>query len=222
MEKVILCWSGGKDSALALYELRKSGHYEVIALLTTITEDYDRVSMHGIRRSLLEEQAGHIGLPVEKVLITKDASTEDYASRMAAALNRYKRQGVREVAFGDIFLEDIRSYRENNLSQVGMKGLFPLWGKDTAGISRSFIGLGFRAVITCVDTRALDKSFTGRFFDESFLNDLPSGVDPAGENGEFHSFVFDGPLFRKKVGFEIGERRLADSFLFCDLVPKRG
>jgi uncharacterized protein (TIGR00290 family) len=220
VEKVILCWSGGKDSALALHELQQGSNYEVATLLTTITEDYDRVSMHGVRRSLLEEQARHIGLPIERVFITKDASNDDYASRMTAALNRYKRQGVLRVAFGDIFLEEVREYRERNLARVGMRGLFPLWGKDSAELARSFITLGFQAIITCVDTRALDKSFSGRLLDAAFLDDLPSGVDPCGENGEFHSFVFDGPVFREKVAFEIGEQLLRGSFHFCDLIPK--
>ena len=220
IEKVLLTWSGGKDSAMALHELEAGGAYEVLALLTTVTEQYDRVSMHGVRTSLLERQAESLGLPVEKVYLGADASNEEYEARMRDKLAYYQAKGVSSVAFGDLFLEDVRQYREENLSRVGMKGLFPLWGRDTSEVARSFIGLGFKAVVTCVDSSQLDGAFVGREFDERFLAELPSAVDPCGENGEFHSFVYDGPLFRAEIGHKRGEIVLRDSrFYFCDLTP---
>jgi uncharacterized protein (TIGR00290 family) len=220
IEKVLLTWSGGKDSAMALYELQSIGTYEVLALLTTVTEQYDRVSMHGVRTSLLERQGESLGLPVEKVFIRKDASNEEYEARMRDKLAYYQARGASSVAFGDIFLEDVRQYREENLSRVGMKGLFPLWGRDASELANSFIGLGFKAVITCVDSNVLDRAFVGRDFDEQFLSELPPAVDPCGENGEFHSFVYDGPLFRSRILHKRGEIVLRDSrFYYCDLIP---
>lgn len=222
MAKVVLCWSGGKDSARALYEIQRSKEYEVAALLTTITEDYDRVSLHGVRRVLVEQQAHSVGLPLEEVFIPKNCSNEEYEAKMRASLSKFKRAGVSLVAFGDIFLEDVRKYRENNLSQLNMKGIFPLWGRDSAELTRSFIGLGFQAVTTCVDARLLDQRFAGRIICEDFLAALPTSVDPGGENGEFHSFVFDGPTFSKRIGYSPGRKVLRDSLHFCDLLPKTG
>jgi len=220
IEKVLLTWSGGKDSAMALHELKASGAYEVLALLTTVTEQYDRVSMHGVRTSLLERQAESLGLPVEKVYLGADASNEEYEARMRDKLVYYQARGVASVAFGDLFLADVRQYREENLFRVGMKGLFPLWGRDTSEVARSFIGLGFKAVVTCVDSSQLDGAFVGREFDERFLAELPPTVDPCGENGEFHSFVYDGPLFRGAIPYKRGEIVLRDSrFYYCDLTP---
>jgi len=219
-EKVLFTWSSGKDSAMALYELQRTGEYEIVALLTTVTEDYGRVSMHGVRRMLLEEQAESVGIPLETVLIGKDASTDEYESKMRETLFRYQRQGVTSVAFGDVFLEDLRRYREENLSKIGMDGLFPIWDRDTAELARTFIDLGFKAVVTCVDSNALDKAFVGREFDDRFLADLPSTVDPCGENGEFHSFVYAGPIFRKPIAHEKGEIVMrANRFHFCDVIP---
>lgn len=219
MEKVLFAWSGGKDSALALYEIQRSQRYEIVSLLTTITEDYDRVSLHGVPRILVEQQAKSLGLPLQEVFIPKDCSNEEYEARMKEALIRFKQAGVSLVVFGDIFLEDTRKYRENNLSKLEMKGLFPIWGRDTAELTRSFIALGFQAIITCVDARALDKKLVGRIIDESFLAQLPPNVDPGGENGEFHSFVFDGPIFRERIAYKPGKQVLRDSFYFCDLLP---
>jgi uncharacterized protein (TIGR00290 family) len=219
-EKVILSWGGGKDSALALYKLQKTGKYEVSALLTTISEDYARISMHGVRRILLEQQANSLGFPLEKVFISKDITNEEYESKMQNVLERYQGEGVSLVVFGDIFLEDIRRYRENNLSKVGMKGFFPLWGRDTHELSHIFINLGFKAVVTCIDSNFLDKKFAGRTFDEHLLSELPSKVDPCGENGEFHSFVYDGPMFHNLVLYEKGEIVLRENrFYYCDLLP---
>jgi len=221
MERVIFSWSGGKDSALALYEIQKDKKYEIISLLTTITEDYDRVSLHGVPRILVEQQAKSLRLPIQEVFISKDSSNEEYESRMKETLIRFKQAGVSLVVFGDIFLEEVRKYREDNLSKLGMKGLFPIWGRDTVELTRSFIALGFQAIVTCVDARALDKSFVGRIIDESFSAQLPPNVDPGGENGEFHSFVFDGPIFRERIAYKLGKQVLRDSFYFCDLLPER-
>lgn len=219
-EKVLLSWSGGKESALALYELLKSEKYEIMALLTTVTADYDRISMHGVRRTLLEQQADSLRFPLEKVLISKNASTEEYGSKMQQVLEKCMKAGVFSVVFGDVFLEDVRKYREDNLAKVGMNGVFPLWKRNTAELAQAFIDLGFKAVISRIDSNVFDKRFAGRSYDEEFLQELPSSVDPCGENGEFHSFVYDGPIFRKRILFEIGEVVLRDNrFYFCDLIP---
>jgi uncharacterized protein (TIGR00290 family) len=218
-EKILLSWSGGKDSAYSLFELKRKSSFEIVALLTTVTEDYDRVSMHGVRRVLLEQQAESLGVPLEIVWISKNASNQEYESKMQTLLERYRNVGVSTVAFGDIFLEDLRKYRESNLAKIGMKGLFPLWKRDTTEMARSFIAQGFRAVITCVDTQALEAKYVGRSFDEALLRDLPAAIDRCGENGEFHSFVYDGPIFRKKINHALGEVTLRDNrFCFCDLV----
>jgi len=220
MEKVIFAWSGGKDSAISLYEIQKSKRYKIVSLLTTITKDYDRVSMHGVPRTLVEEQAYSLGLPIEEVFISKSASNEEYDSKMREILTRFKQAGVSSVVFGDVFLAGVKKYREDNLSKLGMMPIFPIWGRDTAELTRSFIALGFQAVITCVDSRLLDKSFVGRMLDKHFLAELPPNVDPGGENGEFHSFVFDGPIFNERISYKLGERVLRDSFYFCDLLPE--
>ena len=218
----MLAWSGGKDSAFALYEIRKNPDIEILALLTTVTEEYDRISMHGVRRTLLEEQAESIGLPLEKVLITPHVSNADYEAKMSEVLARYSDQGVSAVAFGDIFLEDLKKYREENLAKVGMHGVYPIWGRETLQLARDFINLGFKAVVTCADSQAIDGSFAGRAFDEQFLLDLPPTADQCGENGEFHSFVYDGPIFRRPILHTRGEVVLRDNrFYFCDLIPCR-
>jgi uncharacterized protein (TIGR00290 family) len=217
--KTLLAWSGGKDSALSLYEIHKAGDYSVAALLTTVTEDYDRISTHGVRRVLLEQQAHALGLPLQKIHIPKDATNGVYESRLRAFLEEALGEGIETVAFGDIFLEDLRQYRERNLAQIGMKGLFPIWKRDSHELAGSFIDLGFKAVVVCVDTSFLDASFAGRVFDEEFLRDLPGNVDPCGENGEFHSFVTDGPNFQQQVGHVRGEVARRDRFCFCDLLP---
>jgi uncharacterized protein (TIGR00290 family) len=219
-DEVLFCWSGGKDSAMALHALRAAGDCRVAALLTTITEEYDRISMHGVRRVLLERQAESLGLPLHAVLIPPQCINATYEARMKDALAQYFALGVRRVAFGDIFLEDLRVYREKNLAQVGMQALFPVWKRDTSELAREVVRLGFRAITVCVDPRVLDASFAGRELDASFFADLPPGVDPCGENGEFHTFVFDGPIFRTPVAFRVGEKVLRDGFCFCDLLPE--
>ena len=222
MEKVLFSWSGGKDSAISLYEIQKGKKYEILSLLTTITEDYDRVSLHGVPRTLVEQQAHSLGLPIEEVFIARGSSNEEYDSKMGEVLTRFKQAGVSLVVFGDVFLEWVRKYRENNLSKLGMVGIFPIWGRDTAELTRSFIALGFQAITTCIDSKVLDKRFLGRIIDESFLAQLPLNVDPGGENGEFHSFVFDGPIFKERIPYTLGESVQRDSFHFCDLLPKEG
>jgi len=218
-EPVLFCWSGGKDSCMALHEVRRDARYEIAALLTTVTETCDRISMHGVRRELLERQAAALGLPLEIVTIPPACVNAEYEARMEAALLRWKARAVRRVAFGDIFLQDLRDYREWNLTRAGMEALFPIWLRPTDKLVRELIGLGFRAVTVCVDPRKLNESFVGREINEEFLTKLPKGVDPCGENGEFHSFVFDGPGFAEPVTFTRGEIVLRDGFWFCDLVP---
>lgn len=220
-DKVVVTWSGGKDSALALRSV--AAECEVTALLTTITSDYDRVSMHGVRTSLLERQAEALGFPLEEVYIGKSSSNSDYEAGMAAILRKYRELGVRSVVFGDLFVEDIRRYREGNLAKLDMFAIFPLWGLNTTELARNFIDSGFKAVVTCVDGKALDGRFAGTSFDRRFLSELPPGVDPCGENGEFHTFVYDGPLFREMVRFQKGEVVLREErYYFCDLVPADG
>lgn len=220
MEKVALLWSGGKDSGLALQELRRAGEYAVAVLLTTVTAGYDRVAMHGVRRSLLERQATALGLPLKQVMIPANCPNEEYASRMARACEELQTIGIHIVATGDIFLEDVRSYREDQLAEAGMRAVFPLWGRDSAELARAFVADGFEAVTVCVDSHALDKAWVGRTFDERFLADLPPEVDPSGEHGEFHTFVSHGPIFTRHVGWARGEVVLRDDrFYYCDLLP---
>jgi uncharacterized protein (TIGR00290 family) len=217
-EKVLFTWSGGKDSVLALYELQKGNSHKVVALLTTLTEDYDRISMHGVRSILLEHQANSLGLPIEKVYISKDSSNEEYGAKIREALQKHLTAGVSSVVFGDIFLEDLRKYREDNLAKIGMKAIFPIWKRDTTELAHRFIDLGFKGIITCIDSNFLDKKFVGKLYDYQFLSELPSTVDPCGENGEFHSFVYDGPIFEKRVSYTEGEIVLRDDrYWYCDL-----
>ena len=218
-ENTIVSWSGGKDSAFALYEIQKGKMHTIQALLTTVTEGYDRISMHGVRRVLLESQADSLGIPLEKVFLSKRSSHEDYESKMGTVLGKYRARKTSSVVFGDIFLEDLRKYREEKLAGAGMKALFPIWKRNTHDLAREFISKGFKAIITCVDTKILDKSFAGRNFDINLLSDLPPGIDPCGENGEFHSFVYDGPIFKYPIPFKKGVTVLRDErFYYCDLL----
>ena len=219
-ESVLFCWSGGKDSAMALHALREDRTRRVTALLTTITEEYDRISMHGVRRELLERQADSIGLPLHPVLIPPHCINAVYEERMKEALEAHLAKGVRHVAFGDIFLEDLREYREKNLAGIGMAALFPIWKRDTRELAREFVRLGFRAIAVCVDPRVLDASFSGRELDATFFSDLPPGVDPCGENGEFHTFAYDGPVFKTPISCRMGEKVMRDGFCFCDVLPE--
>jgi uncharacterized protein (TIGR00290 family) len=219
-QKILMSWSGGKDSALALFELQKAGEHSVVSLLTTVTEQYERISMHGVRRSLLERQAQSMGLPLEQIRIPPQCVNSEYEARMEAVLAAHLKNGVRQVAFGDIFLEDLRQYREKNLARLGMTGLFPVWKRDTREMVKTFLELGFRAVVVCVDSKVLDSSFAGKPLDEEFLRRLPPNVDPCGENGEFHTFVYDGPIFHQEIPFSPGETVLRDSFYYSDLLPR--
>jgi uncharacterized protein (TIGR00290 family) len=218
-KKLLLGWSGGKDSSLALHELKQQPDAEVAALLTTVTEGYDRISMHGVRRALLKEQVESLGFPLEEILIPQQCSNEIYEERMRQTLEKFRLQGISATAFGDLFLKEVRSYREERMAKIGMTAVFPIWGKNTSDLARQFIELGFKAVIACVDTKALSQEFAGRDYDAAFLRDLPVGIDPCGENGEFHTFVYDGPIFTRPVKVQTGEKLLRDNrFFYCDLL----
>ncbi len=214
-----MAWSGGKDSALALYEALKSG-MEVLELLTTVLEEEDRISVHGVRSTLLEQQADSIGLPLEKMLIPKGASNREYEQELLALLRSHRNNRVLSVVFGDIFLEDVKRYRDEMLAKIGMHGIYPLWGRSTLELAEKFIALGFKTAVTVVDSKVLGRDFAGREYDQQFLADLPTGVDPCGENGEFHTFVYNGPIFSKPVKFTKGEVTFVDNrFWRCDLQP---
>jgi uncharacterized protein (TIGR00290 family) len=231
-ETILFCWSGGKDSAMALHTLLQQKHFKVVSLLTTVTEGRvpgfvpanpgstdDRVAMHGVRRELLKQQAESIGLPLHEVFIPPQCVNPIYEQRMEEALRLSCHQGIRNVAFGDIFLEDLRAYRERNLARIGMTAIFPIWKRDTRELIRHFHALRFRAIAACVDSKVLDLRFAGRELDESFFRDLPPTADPCGENGEFHTFVFDGPIFQSPIPIRTGETVNRDDFVFCDLLP---
>ena len=189
------------------------------ALITTITDGYERISMHGVRRELLARQAGALGIPLVEVVIPPGCANETYDERMAQAFVSQPLSDVEEVAFGDLFLDDVRSYREDRLASAGKRGLFPLWRRNTAALAREFIAAGFEAIIVCLDPDTLDASFAGRAYDKRLLNELPASVDPCGENGEFHTFVHAGPIFAAPIACETGQRVERDGFVFCDLAP---
>ena len=218
-EPVLMCWSGGKDSSLALWAALQDPALRIEALMTTVTEDYERISMHGVRRSLLKDQADALGLPLEEVRIPARASNAVYEAAMDECLARYRDRGVSRVIFGDLFLQDVRRYREAGLGKLNMGGIFPLWLKDTRRLARDFIAAGFRAVLVCVDPKQIEPSFCGREFDEALLAALPPTADPCGENGEFHTFVYDGPIFNRPVRVKKGGVVCRDGFWFCDLFP---
>jgi len=219
-EPILFCWSGGKDSAMALHALQQSPDVQIVALLTTVTETYDRISMHGVRRELLLLQAQSIGIPLHEVRIPPQCVNPLYEQRMEEALRIHYLQGVRSVAFGDIFLEDLRAYRERNLARIGMTAIFPIWKRDTRELIRHFHSHKFRAVTACIDPKILPHTFAGRELDDGFFRDLPPQADPCGENGEFHTFAFDGPIFRHAIPFRAGEVIERDAFVFCDLLPE--
>jgi len=203
--RTVVSWSGGKDAALALAECLDAPDVEVVELLTTVSEETGRSSMHGVRRDLYERQAAAIGRPVRFVEIPEDASNAAYEERMATVADEYAARGVDTVAFADLYLEDIRAYREDRLAETGIDGTWPLWKRDTEAVARGFIDAGFRAIVVCVDGQALGQDFLGRSFDGAFLDALPNTVDPCGENGEFHTFVHDGPVFDAPVPVAVGE-----------------
>lgn len=217
-KRVAFSWSTGKDSAFGLWTLLEDPDYEVVALLTTITEHYRRVSLSGVREVLLDRQAKAMGLPLIKVWIPPACPNEVYEQRMASALAG-ELSGIDHLAFSDLFLEHVRSYREERLRKVDKLGVFPLWARDTRALAEQMMAQGFQAVVVCVDPRALDPSFAGRDFNAQFLSDLPKAVDPCGENGEFHTFVWDAPMYREPIDCRTGEVVTRDGFVFCDVLP---
>ncbi len=219
MERVLMSWSGGKDSSLALYEVLREDKYEVAALLTTLSETYRRISHHGVREELLDEQSRSLGLPLEKMFLPESPSNTVYEAQMREVLTRYKARGVGAVVFGDIFLEDLRRWREEKLALVDMKGIFPLWGENTAALVRRFIKLGFKAKLVCIDPDKLEVDFAGCEIDDEMLTRLPPDVDPCGENGEYHSFVYDGPIFSFCVEHELAQVEKHDRNIFREVLP---
>ena len=242
-KKAIFNWSSGKDSALALYKTLQNSEIEIVSLLTSVNKKYNRISMHGVRTELLEQQAESIGLPLHIMEIPEMPSMEDYEAVMQETLTKFKEKGVTHSVFGDIFLEDLRKYREEKLAGMEFEGVFPLWKIPTKDLIQEFLDLGFKTIVVCVNERNLDKSFVGRIIDAQFIADLPDNVDVCGENGEFHTFTFDGPIFKKPIEFEIGEivyrkyekpkqessNTACDTsnsdafdfgFWYCDLIPK--
>ena len=239
MKKAYLNWSSGKDAALALYKLHEQNEYSIEKLVTTVNNDVNRISMHGVRIEMLKKQAENIGLPLQQIKLNGEVSMQEYTKIMETETNRLLQEGFAYSVFGDILLEDLKRYRENQLEKVGLKAIFPLWQEDTTQLLKEFIDKGFKAIVVCVNTDKLNKSFCGRVLNESFLSDLPQDVDPCGENGEFHTFVFDGPIFKEPIRFKIGElveksykpdknsndncftdnqKSWDTSFVFCDLL----
>ena len=204
--KTILNWSGGKDSALSLFKLQKDSHYEITCLLSSISQQHQRISMHGVRVELLEMQAAQLGIPLYKMEVPDMPSMDVYEEVVQKTLEHLKTKGNVASAYGDIFLEDLRQYRDNMLYKLILEGVYPLWKQDTKNLIREFIDLGFKTIVSCVNDKYLDVSFAGRVIDEDFLKDLPKNVDPCGENGEFHTFVFDGPIFQKAIPLITGEK----------------
>jgi uncharacterized protein (TIGR00290 family) len=217
--KAWLAWSSGKDSAWALHVVRQRREFDVVALLTTVNQTYSRVAMHAVRESLVEMQAAAAGLPLIKVPIPSPCTNEIYEQAMGEAMTRARAEGVRHVVFGDLFLEDIRAYREKQLADCGMTPVFPLWGRDTRELAEEMIAHGLSAFLTCLDPRKLDRSFAGRRFDAELLNALPFGVDPCGENGEFHTLANGGPMFEHPIPITAGEIVERDGFVFADFLP---
>jgi uncharacterized protein (TIGR00290 family) len=215
-----LAWSSGKDSAWALRAVRQNGEFEVVALLTTVNQKYSRVAMHAVRECLVEMQAAAAGLPLIKVGIPSPCANEVYEQAMGEAMARARGEGIRHVVFGDLFLQDIRAYREKQLAACGMTPVFPLWRRDTRKLAEEMIASGLSAYLTCVDPRKLERSFAGRKFDVNFLREVPAGVDPCGENGEFHTFANGGPMFKQAIPVTAGEIVERDGFIFADFLPR--
>ena len=243
MKKALFNWSSGKDSALALYKILQNPEFEINCLLTSVNQQFQRISMHGVRVELLKQQAESIGISLEIMQIPEMPTMEVYENVMQQTLEKLKKKGITHSVFGDIFLEDLRQYREDKLAIMGFEGVFPIWKIPTQDLIQEFIALGFKTIVVCVNERYLDKSFVGRVIDQQFIDDLPENVDVCGENGEFHTFSFDGPIFQKPINFEIGEvvyrkyeKPKQDSsntacdtddktafdygFWYCDLIPK--
>lgn len=217
--KVVVSWSSGKDCAFALHQIRTEGKFEVVGLLTTLNSENDRVAMHGVRKELLQKQMDALGLPAEMVMLPMPCDNETYRRLVGGSIEVLRERGVQNVVFGDLFLEDIRQYREEQMHGSGLGSIFPLWLRDTGKLSRDMVDSGLRAVVTCVDQRALSAEFVGRQYDHDFLDDLSAGVDPCGENGEFHTLVIDGPMFSNGLNVELGEKVLHGDFAFADVLP---
>jgi len=219
MKRILLSWSSGKDSAWSLYVLRQHAEYEVTGLLTTFNEGAGRVAMHAVRRELVDQQAAAAGLPLWAVPLPWPCSNEQYESLMAQTCAKAIAEGIEGVAFGDLFLEDVRAYRERQMKGTGLEPIFPVWGLPTRDLAEEMIAAGVRAKLTCIDTRKLDQSFAGREFDQTLLSALPDGVDRCGERGEFHSFVYDGPMLNAAIPVSVGVTVVQDNFAFADLIP---
>jgi uncharacterized protein (TIGR00290 family) len=219
MKRILLSWSSGKDSAWSLHVLRRRGEYEVVGLLTTFNEEADRVAMHAVRKELVERQAAAAGLPLWAVPLPWPCSNEQYELLMARTCSRAVAEGIAGVAFGDLFLEDVRAYREKQMKDTGLEPVFPVWGLPTRALAEEMIAAGTRAKLTCIDMGKLDRSFAGREFNEELLAALPEGVDPCGERGEFHSFVYAGPMLNAAVPVSVGETVVREQFVFADLIP---
>lgn len=217
--KILLSWSSGKDSAWALHVLRQQNQYEIAGLLTTINSTFDRVAMHSTRRELLEMQAEAAGLPLITIPLPWPCSNADYELAMKTACDQAVQQGITAIAFGDLFLADVRAYRERQLKDTGLEPLFPIWGIPTDQLAREMVNSGLRARLVCVDPKQLSSEFAGRDFDQTLLDELPPGVDPCGENGEFHSFAYAGPMFSREIAIAPGEKVERDGFWFCDVLP---
>jgi len=217
--RILLAWSSGKDSAWTLQVLRQRGGYEVAGLLTTLNEAFDRVAMHAVRRELLEAQARAAGAPLWPVPLPWPCSNEEYERRMGAAVARAKAEGITHVAFGDLFLEDVRQYRIQKLAGTGVEPLFPLWGQPTEALAREMVRGGIKAILTCVDPKQLDRRFLGREYGDALLDELPAGVDPCGERGEFHTFCHAAPCFSAPLKVRVGEKVERDGFCFADVLP---
>jgi uncharacterized protein (TIGR00290 family) len=235
-QKAIFSWSGGKDSAYCLQKVLVEELFDVAYLLTTVNDQFHRISMHGVREALLEKQAESVGIPLLKVSVS-DGTNQEYERQMEAILAKAKLEGIQHVIFGDIFLDDLRVYREKNLAKIGMQGVFPLWKMNTASLIRDFINMQFKTILSCTNDAYLGEEWVGREIDKTFIDQLPVNVDPCGENGEFHSFCYDGPLFKKKIAFSVGEKvykpleiksqdmnslstqTTTKGFWYCDLIP---
>ncbi|MGA8618462.1 MAG: ATP-binding protein [Candidatus Sulfotelmatobacter sp.] len=218
MKRILLSWSSGKDSAWSLHVLRQRGEYEVVGLMTTFNEEADRVAMHAVRRELVERQAAATGLPLWTVPLPWPCSNAQYESLMAETCAKAVAEGIAGIAFGDLFLEDVRSYREKQMKDTGLEPIFPVWGMPTGGLAREMIEAGVRAKLTCIDTGKLDQQFAGGEFDKGLLSALPEEVDPCGERGEFHSFVYAGPMFNGAIAVSVGGTVVRDQFVFADLM----
>ena len=217
--KAWIAWSSGKDAAWALHVVRQTGDIEIIGLLTTITEPFGRVSMHGVREELLAAQTKAVGLPVHRVSIPNPCPQDAYDAAMRRVLQDAKAEGITHVVFGDVFLADVRAYREARLAEAGLAAHFPLWMRDTAALAREMIEGGLHATVTCLDPKKMPRELAGCRFDEALLARLPDGVDPCGENGEFHTFAWDGPMFDKSIEVKVGRTVERDGFVFTDVLP---